>query len=260
MIWLTRLRKTDQYSYDHAVDVSIHLMIFARFLGLTRKSMEHLGLAGLMQDIGKTLLDPELLARPSALTREEYELTKSHVASSLDLLVGQPDFPVEVLSLVAAHHERHDGSGYPRSISGDKLRFPAELSGLIDTYCAMTRHRVYRPPVSNQSALEALIKLRGSKFRDTLIDQFIQCLGLYPVGSLLELNTGEVAVVIQQNQVHRLKPKLMILLAEDKSVQRRPRNLDLMLDPATPTGQAYRISHALPADAYGIDWSEFFLD
>lgn len=259
MIWLTRLRTTDQYSYDHAVDVSVHLMIFARFLGLSGKAVEHLGLAGLMQDVGKIMLDPELLSRPSALTDEEYELTQSHVASSLELLVGHPDFPVEVLSLIAAHHERLDGSGYPRRISGEKLKFPAELCGLIDTYCAMTRHRAYRPPVSNQSALESLIKLRGSKFKETLVDQFIQCVGLYPVGTLLELNTGEVAVVIQQNQVRRLKPRLVILLAEDKSVEPHPRDLDLMLDPMTPTGEPYRISHALPANAYGIDWSEFFL-
>jgi HD-GYP domain-containing protein (c-di-GMP phosphodiesterase class II) len=194
------------------------------------------------------------------LSEEEYELTKSHVASSLDLLVGQRDFPIEVLTLVAAHHERVDGSGYPRQISGEKLKFPAELTGLIDTYCAMTRSRVYSAPVSNQSALESLIKLRGSKFRETLIDQFIQCVGLYPIGTLLELNTGEVAVVIQQNQVRRLKPKVLILLAEDKSIERRPRNLDLILDPLTPTGQPYRIRHALPANAYGIDWAEFFLD
>jgi HD-GYP domain-containing protein (c-di-GMP phosphodiesterase class II) len=260
MLWLTRLRKTDQYSYDHAVDVSVNLMIFGRFLGLTGKSVEHLGLAGLMQDIGKIMLDPELLSRPSALSDEEYELTKSHVASSLDLLVGQRDFPLEVLSLVAAHHERLDGSGYPRRISGEKLKFPAELTGLIDTYCAMTRLRAYSAPVSNQQALEALIKLRGTKFRETLVDQLIQCVGLYPIGTLIELNTGEVAVVIQQNQVRRLKPKVLILLAEDKSIERRPRSLDLILDPLTPTGEPYRIRHALPENAYGIDWSEFFLD
>lgn len=260
LIWLTRLKRTDQYSYDHAVDVSVHLMIFGRFLGLAGKPIETLGLAGLMQDIGKTLLDPELLSRPSVLTKEEYELTKSHVASSLDLLVGQREVPMEVLSLVAAHHERLDGSGYPRRIAGEKLKFPAELPGLIDTYCAMTRRRVYSPPVSNQQALEALIKLRGTKFRETLIDQFVQCIGLYPIGTLLELNTGEVAVVIQQNQVRRLKPRLLILLAEDKSVESHPRNLDLVFDPATPTGEPYRIRHALPSNAYGIDPAEFFLN
>ena len=102
--------------------------------------------------------------------------------------------------------------------------------------------------------------MRGAKFRGAIVDQFVQCLGLYPIGTLVELNTGEVAVVIQQNQVRRMKPRLLILLAEDKSLKRRPRNLDLILEPTTPMGEPYRIKSALPSNAYGIDPSEFFLE
>lgn len=260
LLWLTRLKKTDQYSYDHAIDVSVHLMVFGRFLGLSTLRVEELGLAGLMQDVGKTQLDPEILGKPAALTDAEYLEVQSHVASSLELLVGQPAFSPEVLEIIAAHHERHDGSGYPRRLDGSCLSLPVELAGLIDTYCALTRHRVYSAAVSSQKALEMLVRMRGSLFREALIDQFVQCIGLYPIGTLLELNTGEVAVVIQQNQVRRLKPRLLILLAQDKSIERRPRSLDLMLDPLTPTGTLYRIRHALPPNAHGIDPAEFFLD
>lgn len=260
MLWLTRLKKTDQYSYDHAVDVSVHLMVFGRFLGLGRMAIEALGQAGLMQDIGKTQLDPEILGKPSALTEEEYRVVQSHVASSLELLAGQHSFSAEVLSIIAAHHERADGSGYPRRLDGEKLGLHAELAGLIDTYCAMTRHRVFSAAVSSQKALEMLVRMRGTKFREALVDQFVQCVGLYPIGTLVELNTGEVAVVIQQNQVRRLKPRLLVLLAQDKTLERRPRSLDLILDPTTPTGTPYRIRHALPPNAYGIDPTEFFLD
>jgi len=101
--------------------------------------------------------------------------------------------------------------------------------------------------------------MRGIKSREPVVDQFIQCIGLYPIGSLVELNTGEVAVVIQQNQVRRLKPRVIILLGPDKSLERHPITLDLMLDPPTPTGQPYRIVQALPANAYGIDPAEFYL-
>ena len=135
-----------------------------------------------------------------------------------------------------------------------------ELAGLIDTYCAMTRHRVYSPALSCQKALEALAKMRGVKFREALVDQFIQCVGLYPIGTLVELNTGEVAVVIQQNRVRRLKPRVLVLLAQDKTLERRPRSLDLILEPPTPTGEPYRIQSALPSNAYGINPDEFFLD
>jgi len=260
MLWLTRLRRTDQYSYDHAVDVAVHLMVFSRFLGFSSGLIEDIGFSGLMQDIGKMQLAPDLLAKPSALTDDEYEQIKSHVASSLRLLVNKPQVNGTVLEIVGAHHERFDGSGYPRSIGGDSLRLPCEMAGLIDTYCAMTRHRSYSAAVSSQRALESLVKLRGAKFRETMVDQFIQCLGIYPIGSLVELNTGEVAVVIQQNQVRRLKPKVLILLAEDKSIERKPRSLELLLEPKTPTGEPYRIRNSLPPDAYGIDPRDFYLD
>jgi HD-GYP domain-containing protein (c-di-GMP phosphodiesterase class II) len=260
MLWLTKLKITDQYSYDHAVDVSVHLMVFGRFLGLGRAAIEELGQAGLMQDIGKMQIDPEILGKASTLTDEEYQEVQSHVASSLELLVGQHAFSAGVLGIIAAHHERYDGSGYPRSLEGERLTLHAELAGLMDTYCAMTRHRVFSDAVSSQKALEMLSRMRGVKFREAIVDQFVQCVGLYPIGTLVELNTGEVAVVIQQNQVRRMKPRLLILLAEDKTLKRRPRNLDLILEPPTPMGEPYRIKNALPSNAYGIDPTEFFLD
>ncbi len=259
LLWLTRLRTTDQYSYDHAVDVSVHLMVFGKFLGLGRRSVEELGQAGLMQDIGKVRIDPEILRKPSALTENEYRQAQSHVAASLAILAKHHEFSPEVIETVRGHHERHDGSGYPRSIGGDAIGINSELAGLIDTYCAMTRHRVFSPAISSQRALESLARLRGTLFRAALVDQFIQCVGLYPIGSLIELNSGEVAVVIQQNQVRRLKPRLLVLLAPDKSIERRPRSLDLIYEPATPTGEPYRIVKALPVNAYGIDPTEFFL-
>ena len=260
MLWLTRLKKSDQYSYDHAVDVSVHLMVFARFLGLGSATIEDLGRAGLMQDVGKAQLDPEILAKPSVLSEEEYLEVQTHVDSSLDILRSQNAFSDNVLSIVAAHHERYDGSGYPRRLDGKGLTLPGELAGLIDTYCAMIRQRVYSSAVSSQKALEVLARLRGVKFREALVDQFIQCIGLYPIGTLVELNTGEVAVVIQQNQVRRLKPRVLVLLAPDKTLERRPRSLELILEPMTPTGEHYRIKSALPSNAYGIDPDEFFLN
>jgi len=260
MIWLTRLRSTDQYSYDHALDVSVHLMVFARFLGLASKLIEELGLAGLMQDIGKIDIPIEILSKPGNLTDDEYRLVQSHVASSLEMLLGQAVFPNHILEIVASHHERADGSGYPRRLQGERISFHGELAGVVDSYCAMTRDRAYGSAISSQKALESLIRMRGTKFREAVIDQFIQCIGLYPIGSLVELNTGEVGVVIQQNKVRRLKPRLLILLGPDKSVERHPITLDLMMDPPTPTGEAYRILHALPANAYGIDPGEFYLN
>jgi len=259
LLWLTRLKSTDRYSYDHAVDVSIHLMIFARFLNLPADAVENLGLAGMMQDIGKVSLPQEILSKPGRLDDDEYALVQSHVASSLEMLVGKPGFDDRLLEIVASHHERHDGSGYPRRLAGDRIRLEAELAGLIDAYCAMTRKRVYNPAVSHHRALEELIGMRGTQFRAPLVDQFIQCMGVYPVGSLVELNSGEVAVVIQQNKVRRLQPSVFVVLAADKSVERYPRILDLLMQTPTPAGEPYRILRSLPPDAYGIDPRELYL-
>ena len=260
MLWLTRLRVSDQYSYDHAVDVSVHAMIFGRFLGLEKKEVELLGQAGLMQDIGKIKVDPEILSKPTALSEEEYRHVQTHVACSLALLLEKRQFHPEVIKIVAGHHERIDGSGYPRQLQGDSIGLRCELSGMIDTYCAMTRDRVFSSALPSQRALEALYRMRDKKFRSSLVDQFIQCLGIYSIGTLVELNTGEVGIVIQQNMVRRLKPRVLVLMAADKTLERRPRNLDLMLDPPTPTGEPYRIVKSLPQNAYGLDPTEFFLD
>ncbi len=259
MIWLARLRSTDAYSYDHAVDVSVHIMVLARFLGLPAKTVEMLGQVGLMQDIGKINLPNTLLGKEEALTADELALLQSHVVSSLEILGTHQGFSFEALAIVGSHHERFDGSGYPRRIQGEKVSLHAELAGLIDTYCAMTRKRSYRAAVSNQQALESLVGMRATKFRAPIVDQLIQCLGLYPIGSLVELNSGEVGVVIQQNTVRRLKPRVMVLLNSDKTVERHPRTLDLIMDPADATGTPYRIVRSLPMNAYGINPADFYL-
>lgn len=259
MIWLTRLRSTDEYSYDHAVDVSVHLMVLGRFMGMPPDRIELLGMIGLMQDVGKVRLPEELLTKRESLTPNERALVKSHIASSMEILSGQTNFSVEALAVVGSHHERFDGSGYPRRIKGERISLFAELAGLIDSYCAMIRRRAYRDAVSNQEALATLNSLRDVHFRAAVVDQLIQCIGLYPVGSLVELNSGEVAVVVKQSQTRRTMPRVMIVLAPDKSVDRHANTIDLMMAPKTPSGDPYHIVRALPLNAYGINPADYYL-
>ncbi|MGQ5490406.1 HD-GYP domain-containing protein [Thauera sp. ZXT1-4] len=259
LLWLTRLKRTDQYSYDHAVNVSVYLMIFGRFVGFDSKEVRRLGFAGLLQDLGKIQIDYALLRKAGPLTTKEFEHVKAHVTNTLKILRESAEVDREVLAIVGVHHERYDGSGYPRGLWGMNIPLPGEMSGIVDTYCAMTQQRVYSDAVSSQHAMETLNRLRGKQFRDVLVDQFIQCIGLYPIGTLVELNTGEVAVVIQQNQVRRLRPTVLVLLGPDKTVERFPRTLNLLMQPATPEGLPYRITQALPPDSYGIDPADFYL-
>ncbi len=259
LIWLTRLRAADEQSYQRSLHTSVHMMVFARSLGMGEATTRMLGMAGILHDVGKVRLPPRLLAKSERLTPLEYEIFKTHVDYSLSILREVQDLPAEVNEIVARHHERYDGTGYPAGLAGDAIGMAAEIAGLVDSYTAMTNKRTYGSMFSTHQALEDLIRLRGSKHREGLVDQFVQCIGIYPVGSLVELNSGEVAVVIGQNRVRRLKPRVMVLLAPDKSPNRYPPLLDLLYDPVTPSGEPYAILRALPPDAHGIDPQEFYL-
>ena len=258
-IWLSRLRSTDDYTYDHSLDVSVHVVVFGRFLGMADDVLLMLGLAGLMLDIGKSRIPPEMLARTGELEPREFELIKAHVVESMQIYRNARSLDQRILPIIAQHHERYDGSGYPLGLTDKAISLYGEMAGIVDTYCAMIRMRPYRAPISTQRGLEHLVKARGKQFREALVDQFVQCIGIYPVGSIVELNSGEIAVVVAQNQVRRLKPRVMILLASDKTPDRKPRTIDLIYDPPGPHGETYRILRALTADAYGIKPQDFFL-
>ncbi len=259
LLWLTRLKRTDQYAYDHALDVSVLLMTFARTLGLEAAEMSRLGTVGLMQDIGRVRLPAGLLQKTGAITPQEREIFRSHVTHSVDILKAADETDSELLEIVSRHHERFDGSGYPRQLEGDSIGTQAQMAGIVDTYCAMTRQRPWGEAYSSQQALEEVNKMRGAWFGESIVDAFIQCVGLYPVGTLVELHSGEVAVVIGQNRVRRLKPRVLVLLAADKTPNKYPPTLDLVYDPTAPDGTMYSIKKALPAGAFDIDPQEFYL-
>ncbi len=258
LLWLAKLKQTDDYAYNHALNVSITLMAFGNFLALSQKQIKEIGLAGLLQDVGKVKLSADVLLKESKLTREEYEYAKKHVDESLKILEKTPDISLTVTTMVAQHHERIDGSGYPNQLRESQIGLTSQIAGLIDTYCAITSHKTYAKGVYHQEALDKIHQLSGNQFSNVLVDQLVQFMGMYPVSSLVELNSGEVGVVIQQNQVRRLLPRLMLLLGPDKVRYTSPVVLNLLNSPSTPTGEPYRIIKSLAPDSYGLNPSDFF--
>ena len=259
LLWLAKLKKADGLAYNLALNVSVTLMAFNSFLALPKEQIKISGLAGLLQDIGKVKLSSDVLLKKGKLTREEYEYAQKHVDESLIILRQTPDIPDEVIRLVAEHHERVDGSGYPFNLKGAQLNLLSQSAGLIDTYCAMTNHRSYAAGAYHQQALDEIHTLSGKQFSPEIIDQLIQFMGIYPVSSLVELNTGEIGVVIQQNQVRRLMPRVMLLLDPNKERYSAPIVLDLIHKPTTPSGDVYSITKGVPADSYGLNPSEFYV-
>lgn len=258
LIWLAKLKQTDDYAYNHALNVSIMLMALANFMSLPKKLVKELGLAGLLQDIGKVKVPSELLHKQEKITDEEFEILKKHVDYALELLEVTDNIPATVILTVSQHHERINGTGYPYKLTGKQVSLTGQMAGLIDTYCALTSNKVYAKGVYNQMALEEIHALRDTQFSGTLIDQLVQFLGIYPVSSLVELNTGEVAVVIQQNSVRRLLPRVMILLNPDKTKNEYPATINLIHSPLTPMGEPYKIIRGLAPDSYGLNASNYY--
>jgi HD-GYP domain-containing protein (c-di-GMP phosphodiesterase class II) len=259
LLWLAKLKKTDDYAYNHALNVSITLMAFGNFLALSKKQIKELGLAGLLQDVGKVKISSDILLKEGKLTHEEFEHAKKHVDESLKILETTPNIPNTAIFLVAQHHERIDGSGYPYQLKKNQIGLMSQAAGLIDTYCAITSHKSYAKGVFHQQALDEIHSLSGKQFSTELVDQLVQFMGMYPVSSLVELNTGEVAVVIQQNQVRRLLPRLMLLLDPNKVRYDAPVILNLLNNPSTPSGEPYKITRSLAPDSYGLSPDDFYL-
>ena len=258
LMWLAKLKQSDNDAYNHAMNVSITMMALANYMSLPKKQVKDIGMAGLLQDIGKAKIEYSLLHKPGKITAEDFEGLKKHVDYAINLLNVTENIPKNVLTTVSQHHERIDGSGYPFNLAGNKISLTGQVSGLVDTYCALTTDRVYAKGVYNQEALEVIHKLRNTKFSGVLIDQLVQFLGMYPVTSLVELNTGEVGVVIEQNSVRRLLPRILILLNPDKTKNAFPTTINLMNAPITPGGKPYAIVRGLPPNSYGLNPNNFY--
>ena len=259
MTLLAKMKTKGDYEFVRAVDMSLLMITFGRFLQLERAQLNVLGLAGMLLDVGKIMVPDAVLRKPALLTPDEFELAKRHVMHSVEIIRRENELPDEVTGIVLQHHERPDGSGYPHGLRGAEITLYGSIAGIVDSYSAMVSKRPYAEPLSPSNALSKLYKLRGTLFHQALIEQFIQCIGIYPVGSVVELNSGEVGVVITQNLVRRLQPRVMVILDKDWKPLRPEKILDLMKDLLVTADKPYRIRHTLPADTLPVDLQDYFL-
>lgn len=256
--WLKELKRRDNYTYQHAMGCGIWSASFGRHLGLERYEIRNLALGGVLCDIGMTRLPLDLLAKQGPLAADEAELVRRHVQHGLELVANNPDLPPEIVEIVATHHERHDGSGYPSGLKGNDIPIFGRIMGLVDSYDAMTCIRPYARSRSPHEAVAELYQLRGSLFQPELVEQFIQACGIYPTGSLVELSSGQVGVVTEVHSLKRLRPRVMLLLDENKAPLARFKEIDL--GETEQGGQPLTVKCGLAPGAFGIDPSELFLD
>jgi cyclic di-GMP phosphodiesterase len=259
MLLLSRLKEKGTHTLDRAFGVSIYMITFGRFLQLPRDQLDLLGMLGLLQDIGKTRVPEGLLNKKEPLTDAEFELCKRHVDYSVEILAEATGLPVELPGLAALHHERFDGSGYQKGVKGTDIGLYGSIAGLVDCFDVLTHPRPYAEALAPSNALSQLYGWRGTQFDGPLVEQFIQCIGIFPVGALVEMNTGDIGIVIAQNLVRRLQPRVMLVLDAKGDRIIPQRILDLAREPRMDNQTPYRIKRTLEKDSVAIDPSEFFL-
>jgi len=259
MMLLQQLRNRDEYAYSHSIGTSILAVAFSRHMGFSQRQIKFFAMGALLLDIGKIKVSEELLKRPGRLSDDEFAEVKRHVQYGLDLLEGANGVSQLTLDVVACHHERFDGSGYPRGLKGRHIPVHARMAGIIDTYDAITSDRPYAAAMSPHEAIRRLYDLGGRDFQKELVEQFIQCIGAYPTGTLVELSTGEVGVVVTQNRVRRLRPTVMLILGSEKRALKEPITLDLIESVHNERGEQIDIIKAHSPGAFGIHPEEYYL-
>lgn len=258
--WLESLRKRDSYSYGHAITCCALSAAFGRHLGFPPEVLTELSTGALLMDIGKAELPDEILMRNGPLSQSDWDAMHRHVEHSLAIVDKSRIDSDVVRDIVLTHHERDNGSGYPSHLAGAQIPLFGRMAGIIDSFDAMTNDRPYRKAVAQHVALQQLYANRNTLFQADLVEQFMTCLGVYPTGSLVELNTGEVAVVMAQNQVRRLRPRIMVLTTPDKEFDQRMPTFDLMMQASiSESGEPSFIVRALDRGAYGLDLTALYL-
>lgn len=256
---LLRIRTLDDYTYSHCISNAVWASVLGRHLGYTPEQINKLALGCALVDVGKVSMPAELLMKAGEPTDAEWEIIRSHVPEGLKILEQSNVGDRDVITMLAMHHERIDGSGYPRGLAGSAIPAYGQIAGIIDTYDAMITQRPYASAMTSCDAMHKLHEYAGVLFQEDLVEHLIRAIGVFPTGTVVELNTGEVGVVVAQNNERRLRPKVNLILDGDKELRNEPVITDLnALDTDPGASPSVWIKRELPQRSYGIN-SERYL-
>lgn len=227
LISLARLKTVDDYTYLHSVAVCALMVALARKLDMDDASTHELGLAGLLHDMGKALMPADVLNKPGKLTDEEFAIIKGHPKAGHKLLTEGGAVGEIPLGVVLHHHEKMDGSGYPGRLKGDEISLYSRMGAVCDVYDAITSDRPYKKGWNPAEAVRKMAEWCNGHFDEKVFRAFVECIGIYPIGSLVRLSSGNLAVVIEQSDGSPLKPCVKAFFSTKSKTYIEPEIIDL---------------------------------
>jgi len=254
-IWLTRIQAKSETTAQHSMNVAALSIVIGRALNMAPQELEDLGCCAVLHDVGKTRVPEEIVMKPGPLTEDEMAEMQKHCAHGKDILLATKSVLTGAADVAHAHHERIDGTGYPRGLAGEKIPRMAKIVAIAEAYDCMTSSQVYREAISPSKALQELYAARGKQFDEDYVVKFIDSIGIFPPGSVIEMVNGEVAIVLA-NTTDKLRPRCILILDAIKEPALQ-RIVDLSQMECDDNGDIYQIKTTHNDGAFGIDIADF---
>jgi putative nucleotidyltransferase with HDIG domain len=229
LVSLCRIKERDTYTFQHSVSVCTLLVTFCRYMGMSQEVIQEAGIGGMLHDIGKMRVPDNILNKPGKLTDPEFEIMKGHVLLGMDILQQTPGISTTVLQISGEHHERYEGSGYPTKKKAQEISQLGRMAAIVDVYDAITSNRVYHTGMEPSVALQKLFEWSKNHLDEELVQHFIQAIGIYPVGSLVRLESNRLAVVVQQGTAGLLYPVVRLIYDIKRNTRLKPVDEDLSI-------------------------------
>ncbi|MDH5659609.1 MAG: HD-GYP domain-containing protein [Gammaproteobacteria bacterium] len=261
LLWLTNMKERDEYTSIHCMNVCVMAVSFGRSLGMDKAELEVLGLGGLLHDLGKMRVPLEILNKPSKLTFDEFEVMKTHPMEGYNMLKAQGgDLPSDVLDIVKHHHERRNGKGYPSQLNGDEISNMTRIIAIVDVYDAITSDRCYHDAISPYDALKNMYEWVKEDFDKEMIEQFIKCLGIYPIGCVVELNMGHVGLVVSASEKSKLRPIVMLVSNSKGEKFPKPKLINLAHPKWRSGSNKLEVKHILNSHEYDFNIKDIVMN
>lgn len=258
--WLLRARQNDRSTYDHNIAVAVYLLAMGRQLGYPPRRLLEFATIGLLLDVGKLFVDRAILTKTGPLTEDELRTVQRHVELGLEALAPEKTLPESVVMGLAQHHERLDGTGYPKQLKDTEISMEGRLAAIADGFAAMTSVRPYAPVLTAYQAMQELYRRSGTFYQESLVDKFVEAVGVFPIGSLVELSSGEVAVIVRHNRQRRLEPCVLVITDRHRVPLDAPFEIDLLSQrQLSVEHKLVRLARALPHGEVDFDLGALYL-